>query len=274
MMDQPWVSPSGMTVADVLSAFRMAWPGSDGRIIEDAYAVAAQWHAGQRRRSGDPYITHPVAVAMIVAELGMRQELICAALLHDLPCDTGYSLSRLREEFGAAIADLVAGVIMLDRGMYEGGQYRAPGAAGWPPVSRDVLVLKLADRLHNMRTIQFLPPAKQRRRSQHTVQVLAPLAAQLGMDTIEQELTDLATRILHPECDGQPGTVTHWTLKVAAVLLPGPVRARWLEEWAGELATLPSRRSRTAFIAQIILGIPRLSLTLHYPISNRIREKR
>jgi (p)ppGpp synthase/HD superfamily hydrolase len=263
-----------VTLDGVLSAFRMAWPGSDVRMIENAYAVAAQWHDDQRRRSGDPYITHPVAVAMILAELGFRKEVVCAALMHDLLEDTAYSLSQLRATFGAEVADLVVGVTELDDDvvMQDAVRRWTASATARAPVSRDILVLKLADRLHNMRTVRYLPPVKQRLKAQQTAHVLVPLAALLGMDKIQHELADLASRVLYPDHHGgKTRTAAHRTLEVAALLLPNRARARWLEEWAGELAVLSTRRRRMTFVAQIVYGMPRLAITLRNFRSDRSR---
>ena len=259
------------TLDGVLAAFAAAWPGADTRPIRRAHEVAARAHEGQWRQSGDPYLTHAVAVAMIVAELGARQEVVCAALLHDVPGGSdrpGVPVGsdgpvRLRRDFGADVADLVAEVEALDRDAVAISALRADVAEGAVPASvdGDVLLLKLADRLHNMRTMRFLPPAKQRVKSAHTLELMAPLARLLGLDPMGRELGDLASRILHP----------HWyagvsprALRVAATLLPGHARARWLEEWAGELATLPTRRARLGFVVRLLPGVPRLAITVRH----------
>jgi (p)ppGpp synthase/HD superfamily hydrolase len=274
MMDHPTgTGRPAATLDAVLAAFRAAWPGSDVRMIEDAFAVAAHWHDGQWRRSGDPYITHPVAVAAIVADLGVRQEIVCAALLHDLPEDTGCSLGLLRQRFGSEVADLVAGMLELDRDPTLRYAVSRDLTGARSLVDPDVILLKISDWLHNMRTIEYLAPAKQRRKSQETLDIRVPLAAQLGLDAVQHELADLASRVLHPDrYDGKPRTKARWTLRIAAMLLPNVTRARWLEEWAGELAVLPTRRSRAAFVFGIICGMPRLALTLRFPASNRIRH--
>jgi (p)ppGpp synthase/HD superfamily hydrolase len=275
MMDHPTGAGRSATTLDaVLAAFLATWPGSDVRMIEDAFAMAAHWHDGQWRRSGDPYITHPVAVAAIVAGLGVRREMVCAALLHDLPEDTGCSLDLLRERFGAEVADLVAGILELDRDptLREAISRDPAGALSQIRVNPDVIVLKLADRLHNMRTIRYVEPAKQRRRSQETLDILVPLAAQLGLDAVRHELADLASWVLRPDRYDESRTEVRWTLRIAAILLPNVARARWLEEWTGELAVLPTRRSRATFVVRIICGMPRLALTLRFPASNRVRQ--
>jgi hypothetical protein len=219
-----------------------AWPAVDIRLVERAYHVAAYWHRGQQRMSGDPYITHSVAVAAIVARLGMDHEVVCAALLHDVVEDTPCTLDELRAEFGDTISELVHGLMTYDPA--EGG------------ADTRVLTLKLADRLHNMRTARFLPEDTQRRKSAETLEVFAPLAARLGMGAISDELTRIAEATLRG-----PRTLSQSALTAAALLLPASARARWLEEWLGELHTL-SVRGRARFTAQLLCGMPRLALTL------------
>ncbi len=153
------------------------------------------------RRSGDPYITHPLAVANILAELGMDTTTLVAALLHDTVEDTGYTLEALTAEFGDEVGHLVDGVTKLDKVVLgtaaEGETIRKMIIA----MARDprVLVIKVADRLHNMRTMRFLPPEKQARKARETLEVIAPLAHRLGMATVKWELEDLAFAILHPK---------------------------------------------------------------------------
>jgi GTP diphosphokinase / guanosine-3',5'-bis(diphosphate) 3'-diphosphatase len=167
----------------LLETVRMAHPGLDVSPIERAYAVAARAHDGQLRKSGDPYITHPVTVATIVAEIGMSPETICVALLHDTVEDTNYSLVRLREDFGEVVADLVDGVTILDQiklgAVVEDAEAMRQMVL---EMARDprVLVLKLADRLHNMRTMRFLPHKEQARKARETLEVFAPAGAPTG----------------------------------------------------------------------------------------------
>ena len=176
-------------------------PKADLALLQRAYDVAEQRHRGQTRKSGDPYITHPLAVATILAELGMDTTTLVAALLHDTVEDTDYSLAQLSAEFGEEVAHLVDGVTKLD-------QVKLGTAAEAETIrkmviamARDprVLVIKLSDRLHNMRTMRFLPPEKQARKARETLEVLAPLAHRLGMATIKWELEDLSFAILHPK---------------------------------------------------------------------------
>jgi GTP diphosphokinase / guanosine-3',5'-bis(diphosphate) 3'-diphosphatase len=185
----------------LIKTVRGTHPKADIRIIERAYESAAYWHRDQKRRSGDPYITHPLAVATILAELGMNTETICAALLHDTVEDTPYSLTELRGEFGEDIAALVDGVTKLDKVKYGESAEAETVRKMVVAMSRDirVLVIKLADRLHNMRTLRYLPREKQERKSREVLEIFAPLAHRLGMNTVKWELEDLAFGTLFPK---------------------------------------------------------------------------
>ena len=185
----------------LIKTVRATHPKADVRLIERAYGVAAHWHRSQQRKSGDPYITHPLAVATILAELGMNHETICAALLHDTIEDTPYTLAELRSEFGEEIAALVDGVTKLDKVKYGESAEAETVRKMVVAMSRDirVLVIKLADRLHNMRTLRYLPRHKQERKSREVLEIFAPLAHRLGMNTIKWELEDLAFAILYPK---------------------------------------------------------------------------
>ena len=180
---------------------RQSHPKADIRLIERAYDTAAYWHRDQKRKSGDPYITHPLAVATILAELGMNTETICAALLHDTVEDTPYTLDALREQFGADIASLVDGVTKLDKVKYGESAEAETVRKMIVAMSRDirVLVIKLADRLHNMRTMRYLPPEKRERKSREVLEIYAPLAHRLGMNKVKWELEDLSFSLLYPK---------------------------------------------------------------------------
>ncbi len=183
----------------LIKTVRATHPKADVRLIERAYDVAAHWHRDQKRKSGDPYITHPLAVTTILAELGMNHETLCAALLHDTIEDTPYTLAQLRSEFGPDIAALVDGVTKLDKVKYGEAAEAETVRKMVVAMSRDirVLVIKLADRLHNMRTLKYLARAKQERKSRETLEIFAPLAHRLGMNTIKWELEDLAFATLY-----------------------------------------------------------------------------
>ena len=185
----------------LIKTVRGTHPKADVRLIERAYESAAYWHRDQKRRSGDPYITHPLAVATILAELGMNTETICAALLHDTVEDTPYTLTELRGEFGEDIAALVDGVTKLDKVKYGESAEAETVRKMVVAMSRDirVLVIKLADRLHNMRTLRYLPREKQERKSREVLEIFAPLAHRLGMNTVKWELEDLAFGTLFPK---------------------------------------------------------------------------
>jgi guanosine-3',5'-bis(diphosphate) 3'-pyrophosphohydrolase len=176
-------------------------PKADLRLLERAYETAEYLHREQSRLSGDPYITHPLAVATILAELGMTTPTLAAALLHDTVEDTGYSLDALREDFGDEVAQLVDGVTKLDRVQY--GQSSAAETVRKMVVAmaRDirVLVIKLADRLHNMRTLRWMTEEKQLVKARETLDIYAPLAHRLGMNTLKWELEDLAFATLYPK---------------------------------------------------------------------------
>ena len=185
----------------LLRTVKQFHPKADLKILELAYERAAYLHRDQHRRSGDPYITHPLAVATILAELGMTAPTLAAALLHDTVEDTEYSLDALREDFGDEVAALVDGVTKLDRVKY--GQATAAETVRKMVVAmaRDirVLVIKLADRLHNMRTLRWMPPDKQEQKARETLEIYAPLAHRLGMNTMKWELEDLAFATLYPK---------------------------------------------------------------------------
>ncbi len=198
-------SPRGSGVNRVLEPLirtvRTTHPKADIKLIERAYEVAARCHADQSRLSGDPYITHPLAVATILAELGMNHETLCAALLHDTIEDTPYTLAELREDFGDDIAALVDGVTKLDKVKYGEAAQAETVRKMVVAMARDirVLVIKLADRLHNMRTLRYLPRHKQERKAREVLEIYAPLAHRLGMNTLKWELEDLAFATLFPK---------------------------------------------------------------------------
>ncbi|TMR98615.1 RelA/SpoT family protein [Nonomuraea basaltis] len=180
---------------------RATHPKADLRVIERAYDVAAYHHRDQKRKSGDPYITHPLAVATILAELGTDDETLCAALLHDTVEDTAYGLDELRGDFGETIASLVDGVTKLDKVKFGDAAQAETVRKMVVAMSRDirVLIIKLADRLHNMRTMRYLPEHKRHQKSRETLEIFAPLAHRLGMNTIKWELEDLAFAMLYPK---------------------------------------------------------------------------
>ncbi|MBU6213099.1 MAG: bifunctional (p)ppGpp synthetase/guanosine-3',5'-bis(diphosphate) 3'-pyrophosphohydrolase [Actinomycetales bacterium] len=185
----------------VIRSLRVYHPRSDLRLLQQAYEKAAALHADQSRRSGEPYITHPIAVAEILADLGMTVPTLAAALLHDTVEDCGYELDDLRAEFGDEVARLVDGVTKLDRVKYGQASTAETVRKMVVAMAKDirVLVIKLADRLHNMRTLSFMPPEKQQKKARETLEIYAPLAHRLGMNTLKWELEDLAFATLEPK---------------------------------------------------------------------------
>ena len=185
----------------LLQAVRTAHPRSDLTLIERAYEVAERAHRGQKRKSGDPFITHPVSVATILAELGFEGTTIAAALLHDTVEDTDYSLEQLRSDFGDDVAQLVDGVTKLDKVKYGDAAQAETVRKMVVAMAKDirVLVIKLADRLHNARTWKYVPSSSASRKARETLEIYAPLAHRLGMNTIKWELEDLSFQILYPK---------------------------------------------------------------------------
>ena len=193
----PTTSP---VLEPLLRTVRASHPKTDTALIERAYVVAEHAHRNQKRKSGDPYITHPVAVATILAELGMTAPTLAAALLHDTVEDTEYSLKALRKDFGDEIAMLVDGVTKLDKVTYGEAAQAETVRKMVVAMARDirVLVIKLADRLHNARTWRFVSQASAERKARETLEIYAPLAHRLGMNTIKWELEDLSFATLYP----------------------------------------------------------------------------
>ncbi|MFC5288623.1 RelA/SpoT family protein [Actinokineospora guangxiensis] len=194
-------APVKQVLEPLAAVHRELHPKADLALLQRAYDVAEEMHRSQRRKSGDPYITHPLAVATILAELGMDTTTLVAALLHDTVEDTEYSIERLRGDFGDEVGHLVDGVTKLDKVQLGSAAEAETIRKMVIAMARDprVLVIKLADRLHNMRTMRFLPPEKQAKKARETLEVLAPLAHRLGMATVKWELEDLAFAILQPK---------------------------------------------------------------------------
>jgi guanosine-3',5'-bis(diphosphate) 3'-pyrophosphohydrolase len=191
-------------VGGVLAAYDARRPRStpaDRKLIVRAGKVAEQAHEGQLRKTGEPYITHPVAVATIVADLGLDARSVASALLHDAVEDTGLTLEHVTEEFGPEVAAVVDGVTKLDRLQFDSkeAQQAATVRKMLVAMANDwrVLIIKLADRLHNMRTLAAMPEWKQRRTAQETLDIYAPLAHRLGIQEVKWQLEDLAFATLH-----------------------------------------------------------------------------
>ncbi len=192
---------SNPVLEPLFATVRATHPKADVSVLARAYDVAERCHRGQLRKSGDPYITHPLAVATILAELGMTTPTLCAALLHDTVEDTDYTLDMLRADFGDEIAALVDGVTKLDKVKYGQAAQAETVRKMVVAMARDirVLVIKLADRLHNARTWKYVSQASAERKARETLEIYAPLAHRLGMNTIKWELEDLSFATLYPK---------------------------------------------------------------------------
>ena len=203
----PWrrhqSSLSAAELAPLLAAYRRRHPKAPVSTINRAYQVAAEAHHSQRRSSGESYINHPLAVAQIVADIGLDEVSVTAALLHDAVEDTEITVADVERDFGPEVAAIVDGVTKLERIRFDSReeQQAATMRKMLVAMAKDlrVLVIKLADRLHNMRTIAAMPLDKQQRIAQETLDIYAPLAHRLGMQEMKQQLEDLAFAALHPE---------------------------------------------------------------------------
>ncbi|MDO5661174.1 MAG: bifunctional (p)ppGpp synthetase/guanosine-3',5'-bis(diphosphate) 3'-pyrophosphohydrolase [Brachybacterium sp.] len=212
----------------LLQAVGSANPREDVALLRRAYRVAEKAHRGQFRKSGDPYITHPVSVATILAELGSPKEVLAAALLHDTVEDTEYSLDQLRAEFGDEIALLVDGVTKLDKVTYGDAAQAETVRKMIVAMSRDirVLLIKLADRLHNARTWKYVSASSAERKAKETLEIYAPLAHRLGLNTMKWELEDLSFRALYPKV---------YEEVVALVAQHAPAREQYLATVSGQI---------------------------------------
>ena len=188
---------------ELVSTLRSYNPNIDEELIDRAYRFAVSLHGDQRRYSGEPYIVHPVAVASILAELELDTETIIAGLLHDVVEDTGVGLDTVKEQFGQEIAALVDGVTNLSRLEFRSKEEQQAENLRkmFLAMAKDirVILIKLADRLHNLRTLQYHTPEKQRIIAKETLEIFAPLAHRLGISRLKWELEDLSFRYLEPE---------------------------------------------------------------------------
>ena len=188
-------------IESLIGSLKEHHPDADTSGISRAFTIAEEAHQGQLRKSGEDYITHPVAVTQILAELGLNETTLIAALLHDTVEDTPYSLDQLRHDFGTEIANLVDGVTKLDKLTYGPTAEAETVRKMIIAMSRDirVLVIKLADRLHNARTWGFVSTESATRKARETLDIYAPLAHRLGMNAIKWELEDLSFAVLEPK---------------------------------------------------------------------------
>ena len=200
----PWRrSHIDIDVAGLVEIYKLHHPNKSSEIIVKAFEVARKAHENQIRRSGEPYIAHPVMVAHIVAELGLDDVTICGALLHDSVEDTNTTLDDVKNLFGEDIAGIVDGVTKLDRIHFQSNEQAQAASMRKMLVAmaKDirVLIIKLADRLHNMRTIAAMPGVKQKRIAQETMDIYAPLAHRLGISDVKSELEELCFAVLQPK---------------------------------------------------------------------------
>jgi GTP diphosphokinase / guanosine-3',5'-bis(diphosphate) 3'-diphosphatase len=191
----------GQELAELIKVVKLNHPKADLAVIQRAYKTAEQHHTGQLRKSGEEYITHPLAVARILADLGSGPSTIAAALLHDTVEDTGYSITQLEADFGPEVGLLVDGVTKLDKIKFGDSAQAETMRKMVVAMSKDVrvLVIKLADRLHNARTWGFVPAESAKRKAQETLEIYAPLAHRLGISTIKSELEDISFAVLYPK---------------------------------------------------------------------------
>lgn len=242
-------------------AIAVAHPKADTSLVERAYTVAERQHRGQMRRSGDPYITHPVSVATILAELGSPMEVLAAALLHDTVEDTDYSLDQLRSEFGDEIALLVDGVTKLDKVTYGDAAQAETVRKMIVAMSRDirVLLIKLADRLHNARTWKYVPASSAERKAKETLEIYAPLAHRLGLNTMKWELEDRSFQVLYPKVYAEI---------VSLVAQHAPAREQYLQTVTGKI----DEDLRKARIKATVTGRPKHYYSIYQKMIVRGRD--
>ena len=189
---------------ELIASVKKYHPSTDISMIEKAYKIAYEAHEGQKRKSGEPYIIHPLCVAIILADLELDKETIVAGLLHDVVEDTVMTTEEITKEFGAEVALLVDGVTKLGQLSYSADKVEVQAEnlrKMFLAMAKDirVILIKLADRLHNMRTLQYMTPEKQKEKSKETMEIYAPIADRLGISKIKIELDDLSLRYLEPE---------------------------------------------------------------------------
>jgi GTP pyrophosphokinase len=253
--------PGNPVLEPLFRAVRASHPKADLSLLERAYLTAEKHHANQTRKSGDPYITHPLAVATILADIGMTEPTLVAALLHDTVEDTPYTLDELRRDFGDEVAALVDGVTKLDKVKYGDSAQAETIRKMIVAMSRDirVLVIKLADRLHNMRTLRYLKQEKQERIARETLEIFAPLAHRLGMNTLKWELEDLAFATLHPKMYDEI---------VRLVAERAPSRDQFLQQVIEQV----DKDLRDAKIKAVVTGRPKHYYSIYQKMIVRGRE--
>jgi guanosine-3',5'-bis(diphosphate) 3'-pyrophosphohydrolase len=247
-------TPTSVDFTDVVSAFEEHHPDGDVNRLRRAYEMAKEAHAGQVRKTGDPYITHPLAVALMLAEYGLDEDTIVAAFLHDTVEDTHLTLPQLAREFGDEVAQLIDGVTKLDRVRYSNREQAQAATIRKMVVAMAqdvrVLLIKLFDRLHNMRTVYALREAKQLRVARETLDVYAPLAHRLGVQEIKHEFEDRCFAILYP------GPNAEIEAKLAE---RSPEREAFIEKMVTEISGMLS----DAGIEAIVTGRPKHQYSIY-----------
>jgi GTP pyrophosphokinase len=245
----------------VIRSLRTNHPKADVALVEKAFSIAEQAHSSQLRKSGEPYISHPVAVAQILADLGIGATTIAAALLHDTVEDTPYSIEKLRSDFGEEVSMLVDGVTKLDKIKFGDSAQAESVRKMVVAMSKDirVLVIKLADRLHNARTWKYVSEQSAKRKAQETLEIYAPLAHRLGISTLKLELEDLSFEILYPKV---------YEEIVNLVTQRTPMREQYLDEVIGAIESdLKSER-----IKGKVAGRPKQYYSIYQKMVVRGRE--
>ncbi|WP_246956227.1 bifunctional (p)ppGpp synthetase/guanosine-3',5'-bis(diphosphate) 3'-pyrophosphohydrolase [Brachybacterium sp. Marseille-Q7125] len=259
----PWSTTAAVDplLAPLLETMTAVSPKEDQAIVRRAFGVAERAHRGQMRKSGDPYITHPVSVATILAELGSPADVIAAGLLHDTVEDTDYSLERLKEEFGEVIAVMVDGVTKLDKVTYGEAAQAETVRKMIVAMSRDVrvLLIKLADRLHNARTWKYVPSSSAERKAKETLEIYAPLAHRLGLNTMKWELEDRSFQVLYPKV---------YEEIVALVAQHAPAR----EQYLSTVTTQINEDLRKAKIKAEVTGRPKHYYSIYQKMIVRGRD--
>lgn len=252
--------PSG-AVETLMRTVRMHHPKADLGLIERAYTVAERAHEGQKRKSGEPYITHPIAVAQILADLGIGSKTVAAALLHDTVEDTAYTLDQVRADFGDEIAMLVDGVTKLDKVKYGDSTQAETVRKMIVAMSKDirVLIIKLADRLHNARTWGFVPAESAARKATETLEIYAPLAHRLGIQAIKLELEDLSFAVLYPKLYAEIESLVKQ-------------RTPQREEFVQSVIDLVSDDLKTAKIRGKVMGRPKQYYSIYQKMIVRGRD--
>ena len=200
---QDFTSPD-VLYKELIASVHKYHPSTDISMIEKAYKIASEAHQGQLRKSGEPYIIHPLCVAIILADLELDKETIVAGLLHDAVEDTVMTTEEIAAEFGDDVALLVDGVTKLGQLSYSADKIEIQAEnlrKMFLAMAKDirVILIKLADRLHNMRTLQYMKPEKQKEKARETMDIYAPIAQRLGISKVKNELDDLSLKYLEPE---------------------------------------------------------------------------